>query len=191
MNAAILDRFLQPIRNKIFLLVGRAILAAIKNSEKTMKIQVKGLSGEVITDIERVQNYGFESYPIVGSSEAVVLFVNGNRDQGVAVCVHDREYRPTDLASGDVAVYSKADKSSPCRIVLKANGDIIFNNGAESMVLGDKLKSWFDTFTSDFNKHVHTCAAPGSPSSPPMSPPAVPMIIMSPTDILSDNIKVK
>lgn len=113
-----LERLLLPIKRKVFLLIGRAILTAVNNSEKTQKIQVTGLKGENITDIERLQNYGFESYPVVGSSEAAILFINGNRSQGLALVVHDREYRPTDLKSGDVCVYDYRSNS----IVFDKNG---------------------------------------------------------------------
>jgi len=97
-------RWLQPLKKKIMLLVGRCILTAINNSEGTQKIQIKGLKNETVTDIERFQEYGFETYP-KKDSEALILFINGNRDSGIVACVHDRNYRPKDLSEGDVCVY--------------------------------------------------------------------------------------
>ena len=132
-----IHRLLAPIKNKIFLLIGRAILKAINNSEGTQKIQVVGLSGETITDIERMQEYGFESYP-VAESEAVVLYINGNRDQGLAICVHDRSNRPDDLAEGESQMYSKNGN----KITMKADGSIeIESNGALILKSGDS-SSW-------------------------------------------------
>lgn len=98
-------RLLQPIKKKIFLLLGRAILTAVNNAESTQKIQCTVLADETITDIERFQEYGFESYPVPGTSEALIAFINGNRDLGIAICVHDRGNRPTDLTAGDVRMY--------------------------------------------------------------------------------------
>jgi len=99
-----IQRLLAPLKRKIFLLLGRAILTAIKNTEGTMMIQVTGLKGETITDVEKLSEYGFESRPRVGA-ETLVMFLNGNRDQGIALNIHDRRYRPKDLADGDVVMY--------------------------------------------------------------------------------------
>lgn len=113
-------RLIQPIKNKIFLLVGRAILKAINNSEGTQKIQVVALNGETITDIERFQEYGFETYPKT-NAEVLCLFFNGNRDHGFAICAHDRRYRPTGLVEGEVVVYTDEDSFSDHRIHFKRN----------------------------------------------------------------------
>ncbi|RJX18969.1 MAG: phage baseplate assembly protein V [Desulforudis sp.] len=99
-------RLTQTIKNKIFLMVGRAILAAVNNTDSTQMVQLELLDGEVVTDIERMQEYGFETFPEPGA-EAVPLFVNGNRDQGVVLVIHDRRYRPTTLKEGEVMIYTK------------------------------------------------------------------------------------
>ncbi len=77
MNFLDFKRLIRPITNKIFLLLGRAVLMAINNSEDTQKIQVIALADETISDIERFQEYGFETYPIPGA-EAFIGFLNGN-----------------------------------------------------------------------------------------------------------------
>ena len=56
-------------------------------------------------------------------------------------------------------------------VTLKANGDIIIDGGrielgegaSEAIMLGDAFKTYFDT-------HTHTCASPGSPTTPPIVP---------------------
>jgi phage baseplate assembly protein V len=111
-------RLIRPITNKIFLLLGRAVLKAINNSEKTQKIQVLALSGEVITDIEHFQSYGFEHYPWE-EAESFIGFLNGNRDHGIALIVHDGRYRPLDLSQGEVCIYTDEDKTNPFRITMK------------------------------------------------------------------------
>jgi len=108
MNLNDFKRLIQPLRNKIFLLLGRAVLEAVKNTELTQKIQITALNEEVISDMERFQEYGFETYPLEGS-EVVAVFLNGNRDHGIAICVHNRDYRPKDLVEGEVAVYTDED----------------------------------------------------------------------------------
>jgi len=119
MNLNDFKRLIRPLQNKIFLLLGRAILKAIDNSEGTQKIQVIALNNETITGMERFQEYGFESYPFT-EAEVAAFFLNGNRGHGIALCVHDRRYRPKDLSEGEVAIYTDED-SSDFRIHLKRN----------------------------------------------------------------------
>lgn len=112
MQDRIFSRIMMIIKNKIYLIIGRGILKAINNDEsKTQKIQIVGLSGETITDIERLQNYGFESFPDPdGDNEVLVVYPGGNRDQGVAITIHNRD-RPDDLKVGDVRVWDKHGNS--------------------------------------------------------------------------------
>jgi phage baseplate assembly protein V len=99
-----MTKLFDGIKSKVFRLIGRAKLTKISNSEKKQLIQVKALKDETITDIERFQEYGFETYPKT-DSEALLVFPGGNRDQGIAVCIIDTRYRPTGLNEGEVQVY--------------------------------------------------------------------------------------
>lgn len=135
-----IHRILDPIKKKIFLLIGRAILTAVNNSGKTMLIQIEGLSDEVISDVERMEEYGFASYPVVGTSECVIGFINGNRDHGLVLCIHDREYRPTNLSEGDTRQYDYRGN----KITLKSTGiEIEAANGVtiEKVLLGETTKA--------------------------------------------------
>ena len=120
MNFQDFKRLIRPITNKIFLLIGRAVLKAVENSESTQKIQVIALADETISDIERFQEYGFETYPLA-EAEVFIGFLNGNRDHGIALCTHDSRYRPTDLSEGEVALYTDEDTTTPFRIQMKRN----------------------------------------------------------------------
>ena len=100
-----IDKIIEKIKKKLFLIIGRGILILVESvSDKTMKIQITGLSGETISGVERLQDYGVESYPDKG--EVVILAPGGNRDQAIVICVHDREGRPKNLAEKDVRIYS-------------------------------------------------------------------------------------
>ena len=57
MNLLDWKRLIRPITNKIFLLLGRAVLRAVENSGATQKIQIVALASETISDIERFQEY--------------------------------------------------------------------------------------------------------------------------------------
>lgn len=125
-----MTRLLAPLYNKLFLMLGRAVLKAVNNSDLTQKVQVVALKDETLTDVEHFQNYGFEHFPEAGA-EVYLCFLNGNRDQGQALLVHDRRYRPSDLSEGDVCVYSKTDATTGHRIHLKASTAAIESKAAK------------------------------------------------------------
>lgn len=99
---------LQALMNKIFLMIGRGILKAIDDSGKTQLLQITALNKENISDVERPQQYGLATFP-TSSMEAVIAFINGNRDHGIALIVSDRDNRPDGLKPGDVHVWSNKD----------------------------------------------------------------------------------
>jgi phage baseplate assembly protein V len=122
-------RLLHSITNKIFLLLGRGIVKAMTSNTGTQGVQVVALSGETISDIERMEEYGFTAVPEV-DSEAAIGFLNGNRDQGIVICIADRRYRPTGLASGEVSVYDK----NGSKVLLKADGSIEIESKAKMTI---------------------------------------------------------
>jgi phage baseplate assembly protein V len=147
-----LKRLLEPIKRKLMLIVGRCILSAINNSEKTQKLQVKAMSGETITDVERYQEYGLESFPLT-DKECLIVCVNGNRDQGIIIKVHDRENRPTDLSSGDVVLYDYRGNQvrlESGKVKIVGNTAIELNGNTKRFVthgeLDAALQSWRTAF---------------------------------------------
>jgi phage baseplate assembly protein V len=133
-----IGKLIEKIKKKLFLIIGRGILALVESaSEKTMKIQIDGLSGETITDVERLQEYGFESYPEQG--EVVILSPGGNRDQAVCIKVHDRENRPKTLNAGEVCVWNKAGQT-----ILLTSTQVLICAGNESFIKGDTAKTEMD-----------------------------------------------
>lgn len=177
-----IDRILLPIKRKLFLIIGRAILTAVDNSGGTQKIQVTGLEGETITGIERFQEYGFESYP-KKDAEVVIGFINGNRDQGIALRVHDRTYRPTNLSEGEVMVYHF---DGDTKIHIK-EGEIDITGGGtlEFAALPSKIKTEADTLIDVYNSHVHVDPQGGSTAIPTQQ-----MTKPNQADYSSDEVKI-
>lgn len=148
----------RSLTGKIFLLIGRGILKNIDNSTKTQTIQVTALDGEVITGVERLQDFGFESFPPIEDTEVLLVFPNGNRDNGIAIRLHNREKRPKTLNPGESIMYD-----SDGNTILLKNGNVIeIKTGPtalEKTILGETLKSWLST---------HTHPTPSGPSGPPV-----------------------
>lgn len=185
MNVADFNRLIAPIKNKIMLMIGRCILKAVDNTGTTQLIQVSGLKNETISGIERPQEYGLETYPKV-EAESIVIFPNGNRDQGLCIKVHDRNNRPSGMNSGDVALYDSSGNKVVCRdggvIEIHGNGGTL-----EFVLLASLMVAKINSeIISKHNVHFHTSAGPGNPSS-------VPTALMTPivdADVVSDKVKV-
>lgn len=143
---------LDTLKKKIFLMIGRGILKAVNNETKIMKVQVSGLKDETLTDIERPQNYGFESYPDpTDDIEAIMAFISGNRDQGIVLVLHDRSNRPS-LNAGESMLYSKYGKN----ILLKNDNTIVMGAGDQEFVKGTELQTQINQLRTDYNTFVTT-----------------------------------
>lgn len=105
MNIEQIRKFIEPLKRKVTMMVGRAVIMAIKDDGPLQTMQLTLNRDEVRDDIARVQEYGFTSYPKPGA-EAFVAFLGGNRDHGVVIGVDDRRYRLKSLAEGEVALYT-------------------------------------------------------------------------------------
>jgi len=147
------SRILEPLKKRIQLLIGRAIVTLVASSDKTQRVQLAVMMNETITDVERLQEYGFESFPwsmqydtttkkFKGTDdnesaepEAIVLFPNGDRSRAMVIKVSDRYYRPKDMEQGEVGVYTwENTKSGEHHIYLK-DGQIIEIHGKNMNVV--------------------------------------------------------
>jgi phage gp45-like len=142
-------------------LIARAVVNLVDDGKHLQIVQLGVLADETVEDIERFQNYGFTSNPATGA-EAVVLFVNGQRDHGLVVSVDDRRYRIANLASGEVAVYDK----NGSKITLKANGDIDIAPASGNVNVTGTLKASVDVQVGSVSlkNHVHTSGSFTTPS---------------------------
>ena len=131
------DLLTAKMKTKIFSLLGRGIVKLINAGAGTQTVQLVGLAGENLTDIERMEEYGFTSYP-EEDSEAVIASLNGNRDESVVLCINDRRYRPKDLGKGDVVVYNKTGS----KITLKDNGDVEIESVKDIVLNSGDAGAW-------------------------------------------------
>ncbi len=114
-----IKRCVRPLQNKIAMLVGRCVLAATNDSEGIQKIKMSVLAGEVMENIERMQNYGMTSH-VPDGGEGLVVFPFGNREHGICVAMDNRNFRIKNLEKGEVAIYT--DEGD--QIILKRGNNI-------------------------------------------------------------------
>jgi phage gp45-like len=166
-------KIIAPLQRKIMLMIGRAVLTTINDTDGYQKLQISLLSGDVSDDALRLQNYGFTSVPKAGA-DAILVCVGGSHDNGIVIACDDKRYRLKGLASGEVAIYTdEGDKIHLKRgnnieittTLLKVNGKLTVTGNIESSgeIKGSEVKAGQIALTT----HKHTSAAPGSPTSPP------------------------
>jgi phage baseplate assembly protein V len=100
-----MQRILQPLKARVLLMVGRAIIAAVKDSTSIQEAQLSALKGESLDGVQRIQEFGFTSNPPPGS-EAIIVALGGNRENVVIIATDNREVRIKNLASGETAIYT-------------------------------------------------------------------------------------
>jgi phage baseplate assembly protein V len=101
---AALHQAVKDTKRRVGMMVGRAVLSAIDDSQQFQSLQVDLLDSETADDVEHFQPYGFSSNPFPGA-EALHLAVGGLRSHGVIICAGDRRYRLTGGAPGEVVMY--------------------------------------------------------------------------------------
>jgi len=177
----LIRKFTDPILRTVQLTIGRAVLKAVTDSSGIQVVKLSLLQGEV-KEMERFQNYGFTSVPILGSCEGVAVFVGGNREHGICIGLDDRLYRLKNLGEGQAAMYDSTgtnilmkndgsmeikNAAGTCKITINTNGQaVIESNNVEigKTALEKALKG--ETFQAWFNAHTHTGNV-GAPTSPP------------------------
>ena len=130
-----LERLLWPLRRRVLLMVGRAVLRAVRDDFKRQTVQVEALRGEVLEGAEHMQPYGFTAHPHPGA-EALVLSLGGMRQHPVVVVVDDPRHRVRDLEEGEVCVYTDEDEEdNPHRILLKRGRGIELKCGDSTIAM--------------------------------------------------------
>lgn len=154
---------LKKVVHRVQMTVGRAIIEAVKDNDEIQLVKISGLDGEVQDGVERIQNYGFSSNVPKGG-EAVVLYVQGNREDGIVITADHGEYRIKDLQSGETVMYSQHGQT----LKQLENGDTVFNDGTDYAVAFNDLKTSFDNLVLWLNSHTHP--TPAGASSAPTTP---------------------
>jgi|GEM_PF-595763 len=99
-----LKRHLRPLKNRVSLMIYRAVVRVVNDAGKLQLHQVDGFADETLDGLERFGSYGLAAHPHPGA-EAIVASVASTRSHGVVIAVEDRRYRLKNLQAGEVALY--------------------------------------------------------------------------------------
>lgn len=119
-----LQKSLSPIKRKLGQIVSRGVLTLVNDALKMQECQVTIMADETLDGVERFQQYGFSSVPLVGA-ETINLSVGGNRGHSVNICVDDRRYRIKGMADGAVAIYTNEDNNAQQHSIVLSSGRLV------------------------------------------------------------------
>lgn len=94
---------LSALWRRVSAMVGRGRVTLVDDSKAVQLAQIQFGGKDVHDDLPNVSHYGLQSNPPAGT-DAVALFVNGERTAGVVVATGNQTYRLKGLASGEVAL---------------------------------------------------------------------------------------
>lgn len=111
-------KWIEPWKRKVNGMLVKAVVELISDGTELQLVKVN-LGSQVQSGVDRIGEYGLTSRPSEGA-QAVVLFIEGRRDNPVVVGIDDGRYRVKLDADGEVALYSRFGN----KIVMKADGGI-------------------------------------------------------------------
>ncbi len=119
-----LNRWFRPWRVRILSMIRRGVVLSTSDSTAIQLVKLNLGNGDIQSKIERIQNFGLTSVP-KPNAQAVVLFVNGNRDHPIIIACEDGNFR-VHLGEGEVAVYN----AFGAVVKLAADGTINMGDGS-------------------------------------------------------------
>ena len=94
---------LERVYRRLLMMVrsGRGVLVNDAGSVQTAQVRLS--ASEVLDDMPRLAEYGFQSNPPAGDDK-VALFIGGNLTDGVVIATGHQLYRMRGLSTGEVAI---------------------------------------------------------------------------------------
>lgn len=156
-----IERLLQPIKSRIASMIVCAIVRSISDGTKLQTLKVSMMEDQTKDDVDHIQQFGFTSHPPKGS-EAVVLFVGGNRSHGVVIGTDSSTYRLKGLPEGAVALYNQNGdyvKLTSDKIEVHAN-EINLGKANFKKLINEEFQSMFNTHVHHYIDSVGPPATP-------------------------------
>jgi len=114
-----LNRLLEPIRQKIRTLSGRALVTQINPSGAVQKLQVITEGGGAMDNVELIEPFGLTTSPPAGKQYGYYLKPNADGSQMLLFCVDGRKYR-LEINADEASLYN----SQGDRVHIRNNGEV-------------------------------------------------------------------
>lgn len=123
---------IERVARRVLLSLARALVTTVNDSGGVQMMQVKLNALETRDNTPRVAEFGMTSNPPV-NSDAFVVFLGGDRSNGVVLGTVHQPSRPKNLASGETMIYSQDGKY----IYLTASGGIVVEAKNQAVTVND------------------------------------------------------
>lgn len=117
-------QILERLHHRLSMMIGRGRLQTGNDSGNVQLLQVRFNADEVYDNQPRLAEYGFTSMPPT-DADAVVIFVGGERSNGVIIATGHQASRLKGLKPGEAALYDNLGQS----IYLTRTGIVIDGAG--------------------------------------------------------------
>ncbi|MDR5815785.1 phage baseplate assembly protein V [Caballeronia sp. LZ033] len=117
---------LNALSRRIRLFVSRAVISFVDDTRTVQYLQAKINALETVGDIPRYVEYGLSSNPPLGS-EALIVFGNGERTNGIVIATSNAKFRVTALKSGEVVVHDNTGQ----KVYLSQDGMVLDGGGKQ------------------------------------------------------------
>jgi phage baseplate assembly protein V len=129
---------IQRLHQRLLHAIGRGRITTGNDGGSVQMHQVRLGPDEIKDDIPRLAEFGLTSMPPVGS-DAVVLFLGGDRSNGAIVATGHQASRPKGLAAGETMLYCQDGKSiyltADGGVVVEAKGQDVTVNNATNVII--------------------------------------------------------
>ncbi|MGC4059938.1 MAG: phage baseplate assembly protein V [Aquabacterium sp.] len=98
------NTLIERLWRRVQALISPARLTLADDSGPVQKLQLKLSQLQVTDGVPRIAEYGFVSNPPLGT-DCAVLFLAGDRTNGIVVGTNNQTYRMKNLTSGEVAIH--------------------------------------------------------------------------------------
>jgi phage baseplate assembly protein V len=123
---------IERVARRVLLSLARALVTTVNDSGGVQMMQVKLNALETRDNTPRVAEFGLTSNPPV-NSDAFVVFLGGDRSNGVVLGTVHQPSRPKNLASGETMIYSQDGKY----VYLTASGGIVVEAKGQPVTVND------------------------------------------------------
>lgn len=134
---------LERVARRVLLSLARALVTTVNDTGGVQMMQVKLNPLETRDNTPRVAEFGLTSNPPVGS-DAFVVFLGGDRSNGVVLGTVHQASRPKNLATGETMIYSQDGKqiylTASGGIIVKANGQPVEVDNATVVTINAATK---------------------------------------------------
>lgn len=137
MDLAQLARSVERIGRRVLTTISRGKVKTGDDTGDVQRLQIKLGDNEVRDNTLRMAEFGFASMPPVGA-DVVVLFVGGDRSNGVIIATGDIASRMKNMKPGESAIYDSQGKQiylSQDGLVINANNQAVTINDAQQVTI--------------------------------------------------------